>query len=127
MPLRVELTIPKPAMRAAVEGLAGINAEIISYLGGRVPRLYESGVRYRKPGKLVWHTIADLYDLGYGDCKDLVAARCAELRYFESEPAIPLIYQTRRPGMWHAVVERADGTIEDPSRILIAMEKEGRL
>lgn len=125
MPLDVVMTIPKPAFAAAVEGLTGINCAIIEALDGNVPRLYESGVKYRQPGKLRWHTLADLYDLGRGDCKDLAAARCAELRYFDGEPARPLVYKTRRH-RWHAVVLREDGTIEDPSRILIEMEKERR-
>lgn len=128
MPIRVEMTIPLPAMEAAVEGLCAINMAIMRELdrGGREfpSSLYETGVRYREPGKLRWHTLADVYDLGWGDCKDLVAIRCAELRYFESEPAVPHVYPTSRRGRWHAVVRRADGTIEDPSRIMI--ERNGR-
>lgn len=129
MPVLVKMQIPLPALGAAVEGLTGINAVILRVLerGDRpVPRLYESAIKYRQPGKLAWHTIADLYDLGWGDCKDLVAARCAELRVYDAEPAMPLVYETRRRGRWHAVLRRADGTIEDPSRVLVAREKENR-
>jgi|SoiMetStandDraft_2_1073263.scaffolds.fasta_scaffold28679_3 hypothetical protein len=121
----MRITIPRPVLGAAVEGLAGVNCAILHVLDGRMPRLYESGVRYRQPGKLTWHTIADLYDLGFGDCKDLAAARCAELRFFEGEPAMPLVYETRRAHRWHAVVQRADGAIEDPSAILLALERKG--
>lgn len=127
MPIRVEMTIPLPAMEAAVEGLCAINMAIMRHLSrSGVPfptSLYDTEVRYRQPGKLQWHTLADVYDLGWGDCKDLVAIRCAELR-FEGEPATPYVYPTRRRGRWHAVVRRADGEIEDPSRIMI--ERNGR-
>lgn len=129
MPIRVQMTIPRPAMEAAVEGLAAINWSILRCLldgGVYVPRLYEAGIRYRDPGKLRWHTLADVYDLRKGDCKDLVAVRLAELRHYEGEPAIAHVYETRRRGQWHAVVKRADGTIEDPSKILIDAERNGR-
>lgn len=129
MPIRVEMTIPKPAMEAAVEGLAAVNMSILRCLldsGIDVPRLYEAGILYRQPGKLRWHTLADVYDLKSGDCKDLVAVRLAELRHYECEPAIAHVYQTRRRGRWHAVVRRADGEIEDPSRILIEAERSRR-
>src|SRR5688572_10784245 len=129
MPIRVEMTIPLPAMEAAVEGLAAINMSILRTLleGGKdVPRLYEAAIRYRQPGKLRWHTLADVYDLRKGDCKDLVAVRLAELRYYDCEPATAHVYETTRRGRWHAVVMRADGSIEDPSHILIAQERNGR-
>jgi hypothetical protein len=90
--------------------------------------LYRSGVRYQKPGKKRWHTVAELYDRGFGDCKDLVAARCAELRFYNHEHATPVVYQTRRAHRYHAVVRREDGRIEDPSRIIrhLAERRTGR-
>lgn len=129
MPIRIEMTVPRPAMEAAVEGLAAINYSILRCLldgGVQVPLLYEAGIRYRQPGKLRWHTLADVYDLRRGDCKDLVAVRLAELRHYDSEPATAYVYETRRRGSWHAVVRRADGSIEDPSRILIEQERSKR-
>jgi hypothetical protein len=120
------MTIPLPALEAAVEGLTGVNCVLLEALEGNAPRLYESGVRYAKPGKRRWYTIADLYDLLEGDCKDLTAARCAELRFYDGELARPLVYLTKRMHRYHAVVEREDGTIEDPSAILIARERQRR-
>jgi hypothetical protein len=123
MPLTLEMTVPLPALQAAVEGLAGVNVVLLEALDGQVPRLYESAVRYAKPGKLRWYTVADLYDLLEGDCKDLAAARVAELRYFEGEDATAFVYLTRRAHRYHAVVRRADGTLEDPSRILLDRDR----
>lgn len=129
MPLHLEMTVPLPAMEAAVEGLTLINEVLLEEMSAapiRPPRLYQSAVRYRRPGKRRWHTIADLYDLLEGDCKDLAAARCAELRYYEGERAVPVVYLTRRAHRYHAVLRRADGTIEDPSRILRRIEARRR-
>lgn len=120
------MDLPLPALGAAVEGLCGINCALLVALRGQVPRLYESDVVYRAPGKVKWHTIADLYDLKYGDCKDLVAARVAELRYFDGELAQPDVYLTRKDRRFHVVVVREDGEIEDPSSILLDMERDRR-
>jgi hypothetical protein len=124
--LVVHMRIPLPAFEAAVEGLCGVNCVLLDALGSRLTPLYESHIRYREPGTVKWQTVADLYDDGWGDCKSLVAARVAELRVYEAEPAMPRVYLTGREHRYHAVVVRDDGTIEDPSAILIAAEREER-
>lgn len=113
------MTVPLPAIEAAVEGLTLVNIVLLEACPD-MPLLYQSAVRYRHPGKRRWHTVADLYDLLEGDCKDLTAARCAELRFYEGEPAVPYVYLTSRAHRYHAVVRRADGSLEDPSAILVA-------
>lgn len=126
MPLPLDMTVPLPALEAAVEGLVLVNLAILAELQSAPvppPRLYASAVRYRRPGKRTWHTIADLYDLLEGDCKDLVGARCAELRFYDNEDAVPIVYLTRRAHRYHAVLQRADGSIEDPSRIIRDRER----
>jgi hypothetical protein len=122
--VRLAMDVPLPALLAAVEGLCGINFVLLGCLRGQVPRLYESGIVYREPGKKQWFNVADLYDEGFGDCKDLVACRVAELRYFDAELAMPHVYLTRRERRYHAVVKRADGSIEDPSAIVLEVERE---
>ena len=124
MAVRLTMDVPLPAFEAAVEGLCGINFALLVALRGQAPLLYASGVVYREPGKRKWHNVADLLDLGYGDCKDLVAARVAELRYHEGELARPRVYLTRRDNRYHVVVVRGDGTVEDPSAILLDIERE---
>lgn len=64
-----------------------------------------------------WQNVAELYGAGKGDCEDLAGARAAELRVRRGEPARAIAYRSG-PRKFHAVVRRADGTIEDPSRIL---------
>lgn len=126
MPLRIHMTVPLFAMEAAVEGLTGINCFILRALGPDTPRVYGAGVRYRNPGERRWRTVSDVLDSGEADCKSLVAAVCAEYRVHDGEAAMPVVYLTGREGRYHAVVRRADGTIEDPSRILLAAEKDAR-
>lgn len=112
-------------MMAAIEGLAAQNFQLMhaaSLGGGGFPRLYDSGIVYRRepPGQEDWQNAIDLLRTQEGDCEDLSAYRVGELRN-EGEPATVEI--VRNPsGSYHAIVRRADGTHEDPSRILIAQE-----
>ena len=134
MPLIVTMMVPAQidALIGACEGLASLNYQMMHHaqLGGdRFPELYRSGIVYRREpiGEEVWQNAAELLRHGAGDCEDLAAYRAAELR-MEGEPATVSIKRTRR-GSFHAVVRRADGRIEDPSKILIALEmaRQGRL
>lgn len=132
MTLRIEIHVPPipAAIEAVAEGLVGLNFWMLQEMDERgfdVPMLYESGVRYRREsaGEEWWESISDVMHVGAvgeGDCEDLSAWRAAELRYFYGEPARVRIGRTKR-GSFHAVVERGDGTIEDPSRILVELER----
>lgn len=132
MTLRIEIRVPPTpaAIEAVAEGLVGLNFWMLQEMDARgfdVPLLYDSGVRYRREsvGSEWWESISDVMHVGAegeGDCEDLAAWRAAELRYFYGEPARVRIGRTSR-GSFHAVVERGDGTIEDPSRILVQLER----
>lgn len=129
MPLVVTIRVPTSiaAMEAVVEGLAALNFRAMHTAvlgGGGFPPLYESGIVYRRepPGSEEWQSAIDLMRTGEGDCEDLSAYRVGELRTL-GEPATVAII--RNPsGSYHAVVRREDGSIEDPSRICIAIEME---
>jgi hypothetical protein len=86
------------------------------------PRLYSSAVRYRREptGKEKWLSIPLVLARGQGDCEDLCAWRAAELQVLDEEPATVVWRrrQTPRGALFHILVRRADGSIEDPSRIL---------
>jgi len=114
--MRVETPVE---ITAALEALALISERRIK--AGRVRAgLYESGVRYRREprGEEKWLAADEVLKAGYGDCEDLVAWRVAELRARGERGARPLAYQTRRPGVVHCIVVRANGQREDPSRLL---------
>jgi hypothetical protein len=127
MPLVLTMRVPASigAIEAVAEGLAGLNyrmMHVASVGGGGFPALYDSGVVYRRErGTERWQPATDLLRNMRGDCEDLAAYRAAELR-MEGEPATVAIIRTRR-GSFHAVVRRGDGSIEDPSRILLAIER----
>lgn len=53
---------------------------------------------------------------GWGDCDDLAPHRAAELRVTGEDTQARAIAVRSGKDKWHAVVERTDGTIEDPSR-----------
>lgn len=88
-------------------------------MAGPVPMLYASGVRYqREPfGREWWQTAVDNFAEREGDCEDLASHRAAELNVFDGEPAHTIAVRTGKRS-FHAVVERADGSIEDPSLVL---------
>lgn len=53
---------------------------------------------------------------GWGDCDDLAPWRAADLRTSGEDPgARSKVIQTG-PKLWHAIVERSDGSLEDPSQ-----------
>lgn len=112
------------AIESAAEGLCGLNYRLMHTArvgGGGFPVLYDSGIVYRREVAAEdWQNAIDLLRSGRGDCEDLAAYRAAELRC-DGEPATVAIKRTRR-GSYHAVVRRADGTTEDPSRILLELE-----
>ena len=131
--LHVRIDVPPfpEALEALAEGLVGLNCVLFQHAeqsGVPIPELYESGVVYRREpvGREWWETAQDAVGIASkrsGDCEDLACYRAAELRYFQGEPAIVRIMRTQR-GSFHAVVQRADGSLEDPSRIAIELERE---
>lgn len=131
MPLYVTMRIPvsRDSIRAALEGLCALNFQVMrkaTELGGEFPPLYESGIVYRKErrGFEDWQNAIELLRAGCGDCEELTGYRVAELRN-QGEPAMPYIEVTPR-GSFHALVERASGELEDPSRLLLALEVDER-
>lgn len=88
---------------AMVEFLVEANRIVLTRareLGYRIPRLRESGVRYREVD--LWAPIPRLYQLQFGDCKNLTAADVAERRFYDRVDAVPNF-------RW---VKNADGTTD---------------
>lgn len=128
MALAITIVAPPNAagLSAVAEGLAALSfvQMLAAQRAGRpMPALYESGIVYRReqPRSERWQSAVELLATGQGDCEDLAAYRAAELR-LAGEPATVYIKRTAR-GTFHAIVRRADGTLEDPSRILLDMER----
>lgn len=116
--------------REVLKGIVLLNRGAIR--AGIVPPLYRSGVTYREepPGVETFRDAETVLELGHGDCAHLAAWRVAELRE-RGEPAslrITSKLSVLRPGtrLYHIVVRRGDGSVEDPSRKL-GMGKEAVL
>lgn len=133
-------------IQIALEGLTKLNEWQIQRSlrqaakgnGYPVPPLYLSGVRYEEdpPGHEDWRDCYKVLERGKGDCDNLVAWRCAELRVagVDCEPVLKWQWlssadliaagyprkHTPRKGVWlvHCLVRFPDGSIEDPSKIL---------
>lgn len=95
--------------------------EIALRANPRLPRLYDSGVRYRAeaPGAERWRDIPTILAQTplVADCEDLSAWRVAELRR-EGIKAVPGIMTRDYPGgvrLAHIFVRLPGGGIEDPS------------
>lgn len=106
---------PPDLARAAGAFLALCDADIKAR---KLPPLYASGVRYRREsaGAERWQLPHQTLALGYGDCEDLAGWRAAELRALGER--CTLVFRKSGPRLWHAVVRRANGVIEDPSAAL---------
>lgn len=109
---------------ATVEGLARVNRVWLDYYN--VPSLYQFAPRYHVPAAVAsgrererWKDIPTVITERWGDCKDFVAWRLAELWKAGIDARARSIVQRRgRQLLFHTYVEYADGRTEDPARTL---------
>ena len=107
---------------ALTEALAQCDYEYLR-VKPNTPSLYRSGVRYKHSCypliECRWVDIPRAREVN-GDCKDLAAWRVAELRIAGELDCRPRVEVRNYPGhiIYHVVVQRADGTVEDPSKLL---------
>jgi hypothetical protein len=99
-----------------------ILAWIADYRANPLPFLYRSGVRYQpEPNRGQYEDFKSPYETyadGWGDCDDLVVYRAVELRA-RGEPATVQWLRRRGTNSMHVRIRRANGTIEDPSVVLL--------
>lgn len=103
-------------LAALLEGFVLLNVWMLAN-HSQLPALYRSGVRYqRERGTEIWKPAPRVFSDRFGDCEDLAAWRAAELRAAGEEGARAIAIRIRSGSrVWHAVVQRATGDIEDPS------------
>lgn len=121
--MRIRLAVPEAAvhpdvMDAALEANTRINEHLIR--NGLVPTAAEAirkGVEWRPepPGDEHFDHALRVMGRGWGDCDDLGPYHAASLRVTGEDPAAKAVTVRSGPQRWHAVVERGDGTIDDPS------------
>lgn len=131
--------------RAYLEVLITQNRYLMKAHGGRIPPLYESGIRFRiEPwAETVQHfaTCMEAIERGHADCKVLCCYRVAELReaaptkaqaakyrlklywriFTDDDPlhdGVGSAKQRRSMRIYHVQVRHPNGAVEDPSRLL---------
>ena len=102
--------------------LVDLNVSYLRHHPHGVPGLMAGHVRYqREPeGYEQWMTIPQVILQGHADCEDLAAYRIAWLKVRCGIDAWPC-FKWRQTGSlltYHIIVCRADGVLEDPSRVL---------
>jgi hypothetical protein len=114
-------------LNALLEALILANSLLLQ-TDSSLPLLYDAGLRYEAEelGDDDWRDILSILDHQGGDCEDLASYRVAELRVRLGEPAArpdvtssQVVHPTEGPyTLYHIRVRRADGSIEDPSKLL---------
>jgi hypothetical protein len=123
--------VTRGAMLPFLELSTRLNEELLRRR--ELPPLYGAGVRYQvePPGREDWDPGDIVRARGWGDCEDLAGWRAAELRGAGELDARADTYVSReRPDgsrVWHAIVVRGDGTLEDPSAHLGMRVRRGHI
>lgn len=134
--MKIDVRMTSPALTARSDvfaravrllGEAAIYINRVHIATEGAPALYASGVVYQNepttsPDKLL--SIPDILEQGWGDCLHLSCWRVAELREAGEERAAlaytwkPMVINGSPGRLFHCIVRRANGKIEDPSRVL---------
>lgn len=134
MHVRVDVPPVPAALEALADGVVQLNVVLMQAAiahGFAFPDLYTSGVVYRRepPGREWWESALDVMQVGAsgeGDCEDLANYLAAWLRVYCDDFAHTKVVRTER-GSFHAIVEHADGTLEDPSLMLVLLERRRKM
>lgn len=117
------------ALLIMFEALVNINQIWIKTHKTTTPPIYKAPVRYeREYGTELWCDIPTILEKGFGDCEDLAAWRCAEIREAGGKASPYVTYKKVNGSFhYHAIIKRAGinpktGTygkwLEDPSKRL---------
>jgi len=123
--MRVQVAIPEahvdaPVLDAALESVTRLNESLLK--AGAVPTaktaIKKHGIRWQPepPGEEHFDHAGTVMERGHGDCDDLAPHHAASLRHTGEDPGAKAVVYKSGPMRWHAVVQRSDGSIDDPSR-----------
>jgi hypothetical protein len=121
--MRLAIAVPEAhvsadVLNAGLEATTRLNENLVHE--GEVPPFREAvhKVRWKPepPGDECFDHAKVVLGRGWGDCDDLATWHAASLRQSGEDPRARAIVQKSGPNRWHAVVKRADGSIDDPSR-----------
>lgn len=121
--MRLNIAIPeaqvsKPVLDAALESVTRLNEQLIDGGAPTSHQLIEQGAKWKPepPGQEHFDHAGILAQRGWGDCDDWAPLHAATLRKTGVDHGAKAVVHRSGPQMWHAVVERSDGSIEDPSK-----------
>jgi hypothetical protein len=123
--MRVNVAIPeahvtKPVLDAALESVTRLNEQLLQE--GKAPTfqdaLKKQGIQWKPepPGQEHFDHAGIVAHRGHGDCDDLAPWEAASLRVTGTDPGAKAVVVRSGPHMWHAIVERSDGSHADPSK-----------
>jgi hypothetical protein len=121
--MRLNIAIPedhvtKPVLDAALEAVSKLDEQMIK--SGESPtsvQLIDRGAIWQpeKPGQEHFDHGGLIAGRGHGDCDDWAPLHAATLRVTGRDPGAKAVVRKSGPKRWHAVVQRSDGSIDDPS------------
>lgn len=121
--MRLAIAVPEAhvsadVLNAGLEATTRLNENLIE--DGEVP-LFRDAVQHVRwkpepPGDECFDHAKVVIGRGWGDCDDLATWHAASLRASGEDPKAHGIVKKSGPNRWHAVVQRSDGSIDDPSR-----------
>ena len=121
--MRINVAVPeahvsRPILDAALEATTRVNEAMIH--AGEIPLFdtVKDHVRWKPepPGQEHFDHGGIVTGRGWGDCDDMAPFAAASMRATGEDPGAKAIVKKSGPNRWHAVVQRSDGTIRDPSR-----------
>jgi hypothetical protein len=121
--MRIRVSVPEEhvnphVVNAVLEGVTRLNEQLIQT--GQTPtasQLVAAGAVWRPepPGDECFDHGGTIATRGWGDCDDWAPLAAAEHRVKGTDPGAQAIVIPSGPNTYHAVVQRSDGTLEDPS------------
>lgn len=122
--MRINVAIPEAhvsegVLNAALESVTRLNESMLAQ--DTIPtfeRGLKQGVKWQPepPGDEHFDHAGVVYKRRWGDCDDLAPWHAASLRASGEDKNASAVVTRTGPKMWHAVVRRGDGTIDDPSK-----------
>lgn len=124
--MRINVAVPeaevtKPVLDSALESVTRLNEQLLA--SGSVPTFRRAlhrgkGIKWRPepPGDEHFDHAGVVQRRSWGDCDDLAPWHAASLRATGEDPEARAMVYKSGPTRWHAVVQRSDGSIDDPSR-----------
>jgi hypothetical protein len=119
--MRIRIAVPErhvhPAViDAAMEAVTRLDEHMIRS-GDAPPWSPDLGVRWRPEnfGEEHFDHAVEALQRGWADCDDLASWKAGSLRATGEDPGATARVVPSGPSMYHAIVQRSDGSIDDPS------------